>query len=82
MYYDCVVCPICCRLIGSDFATAAVLISFGAVLGRASPVQLILMAVIEIVVFQFNELIVFYVLKVYAQYLIFNWSRNWPKEAN
>jgi len=46
-------------LINSDFASAAVLISFGAVLGKVSMLQLIVMALFEIVVYQVNELIVF-----------------------
>ncbi|XP_064651471.1 ammonium transporter Rh type B-like [Lineus longissimus] len=44
-------------LVSSDFAAAAVLISFGAVLGKTSPLQLITMAFIEIVFFQVNEFI-------------------------
>lgn len=42
-------------LIGAEFAAAAVLISFGAVLGKTSPVQLLVMAVIETVLFACNE---------------------------
>ena len=42
-------------LFTSDFAAAAVLISFGAVLGRLSPLQMLIMAFMEIVVFQVNE---------------------------
>ena len=41
----------------SDFASAAVLISFGVVLGKASPLQLIVMALIEIVLFFVNEVL-------------------------
>ena len=41
----------------SDFAAAAVLISFGVVIGKTSPLQLIVMALIEIVVFFGNEVI-------------------------
>lgn len=41
----------------SDFAAAAVLISFGVVIGKTSPLQLIVMALIEIVVFTANEVI-------------------------
>ena len=44
-------------LISADFATAAVLISFGVVLGTTSPVQLIIMTIIEIVLFNINEVI-------------------------
>ena len=41
----------------SDFAAAAVLISFGAVIGVTSPLQLIVMSLIEIVLFLVNEVI-------------------------
>merc|ERR1719187_1958498 len=44
-------------LLNADFATAAVLISFGVVLGTTSPVQLIIMSLIEIVLFNVNEVI-------------------------
>lgn len=41
----------------SDFASAAVLISFGVVIGVTSPLQLIIMTLIEIVLFTVNEVI-------------------------
>ncbi len=41
----------------SDFASAAVLISFGVVIGTTSPLQLIIMTLIEIVLFTVNEVI-------------------------
>ena len=44
-------------LINADFAVAAVLISFGAVIGVTSPIQLLVMALIEIVLFNVNEII-------------------------
>jgi len=44
-------------MIGADFATAAVLISFGVVLGVASPLQLVIMTVVETVLFVVNEVI-------------------------
>ena len=44
-------------LISADFATAAVLISFGVVLGVTSPLQLIVMTVLEIIIFVVNEII-------------------------
>ena len=44
-------------LLNADFATAAVLITFGVVLGTTSPVQLVIMSIIEIVLFNVNEVI-------------------------
>jgi len=44
-------------LISADFATAAVLITFGVVIGTTSPVQLVIMTIIEIVLFNVNEII-------------------------
>ena len=41
----------------SDFAAATVLISFGVVIGKTSPLQLIVMSLIEIVLFEVNEII-------------------------
>jgi len=54
----------CCSIIGAEFTAAAVLISFGAVLGKVSATQLLLMALIEVLLFQVNQLIVFYKLQV------------------
>ena len=42
-------------MLTADFAAATVLISFGAVLGKTSPIQLIVMALIEVVLSQINE---------------------------
>ncbi|XP_004674088.1 PREDICTED: ammonium transporter Rh type A [Condylura cristata] len=42
-------------LINADFSTATVLISFGAVLGKTSPVQMLIMTIIEITIFAGNE---------------------------
>ncbi|XP_062394822.1 ammonium transporter Rh type B [Sardina pilchardus] len=44
-------------MINADFCTGAVLISFGAVLGKTSPVQLLVMAIIEVTLFAVNEFI-------------------------
>merc|ERR1719427_28112 len=44
-------------MISADFATAAVLISFGVVLGVTSPLQLIVMTVLETIIFVVNEII-------------------------
>jgi len=46
-------------LILAEFAAATVLISYGAVLGKLNALQLLVMAVIEIVLFQVNEYFVF-----------------------
>ncbi|ROL55278.1 Ammonium transporter Rh type A [Anabarilius grahami] len=51
-------------MINADFSTATVLISFGAVLGKTSPVQLLIMTLLEITVFCINEHLVVGVLKV------------------
>ncbi|XP_029436656.1 ammonium transporter Rh type B [Rhinatrema bivittatum] len=45
-------------MINADFCTGAVLISFGAVLGKASPVQLLVMTLIEVTLFGINEFII------------------------
>ncbi|GFY41381.1 ammonium transporter Rh type A, partial [Trichonephila inaurata madagascariensis] len=42
-------------LIGGNFASATVLISFGALLGKTSPMQLVVMSVFEITLFACNE---------------------------
>lgn len=42
-------------LINGSFAAAALLISFGGVIGRVSPLQLVVMSLIEIVVYTFNK---------------------------
>ncbi|XP_045594007.1 ammonium transporter Rh type A [Procambarus clarkii] len=44
-------------LLGADFSTATVLITFGAVLGKTTPTQLLLMAMLEIPLFIINEVI-------------------------
>lgn len=43
------------NLLNAEFASAVVLISFGAVLGKTSPVQLLVMALLEIPVFSVTE---------------------------
>ncbi|XP_077172212.1 ammonium transporter Rh type A [Paroedura picta] len=42
-------------IINADFSTATVLISFGAILGRTSPVQMLIMTIFEITIFTCNE---------------------------
>ncbi|XP_075893621.1 ammonium transporter Rh type A [Nelusetta ayraudi] len=51
------------KIINADFSTATVLISFGAVLGKTSPVQLLIMTVLEITIFSINEHLVANVLE-------------------
>ncbi|CAJ1076982.1 ammonium transporter Rh type A [Xyrichtys novacula] len=43
------------KIINADFSTATVLISFGAVLGKTSPLQLLIMTLLEITIFSINE---------------------------
>ena len=42
-------------LVGADFAGAAVLITMGAVLGKASPFQLLIIAFFELIFYSCNE---------------------------
>uniref|UniRef100_A0A803SLW9 Ammonium transporter Rh type A n=1 Tax=Anolis carolinensis TaxID=28377 RepID=A0A803SLW9_ANOCA len=51
-------------MITADFSVATVLISFGAVLGKTSPVQVLIMTILEITVFACNEHLVVNVLEV------------------
>ncbi|XP_044532339.1 ammonium transporter Rh type B isoform X1 [Gracilinanus agilis] len=51
-------------MINADFCTGAVLISFGAVLGKTSPVQLLLMSLLEVTLFGVNEFILLSLLGV------------------
>uniref|UniRef100_A0A8C9SYF1 Ammonium transporter Rh type A n=1 Tax=Scleropages formosus TaxID=113540 RepID=A0A8C9SYF1_SCLFO len=51
------------RMINADFSTATVLISFGAVLGKTSPLQLLILTLLEITTFAVNEHIVADLLK-------------------
>lgn len=57
-----------CRMINADFSTATVLISFGAVLGKTSPVQLLIMTILEITIFAINEHLVVEILGVREHY--------------
>ena len=50
-------------LVASDFAAAAVLITMGAVLGKASPFQLIIIAFFELMFYSANEAINIFVFK-------------------
>lgn len=51
-------------MINADFCTGSVLISFGAVLGKTSPVQLLIMAMFEVTLFAVNEFILLSILGV------------------
>jgi len=51
-------------LLEADFAVATVLISFGAILGVSSPVQLTVMAVIEVVCYNVSIYVGVTILKV------------------
>jgi hypothetical protein len=44
-------------LINGDFAAGAVLISFGAIIGVASPLQLVTLCIIEVFLYSLNEYI-------------------------
>jgi len=44
-------------MISADFATAAVLISFGVVLGVTTPLQLMVMTILETIIFVVNEVV-------------------------
>ncbi|XP_055310101.1 ammonium transporter Rh type A isoform X2 [Sitodiplosis mosellana] len=52
------------RVIEADIAAAVVLISMGAMLGRTTPIQLLFMALIEIVVYASNEYFQLELLKI------------------
>lgn len=54
-----------------DFAAATVLISFGAVLGKTGPIQLLVMALIEVVLSQVNEHIGLEILHVRHQLVLY-----------
>ncbi|XP_074836849.1 ammonium transporter Rh type B [Carettochelys insculpta] len=49
-------------MINADFCSGAILISFGAVLGKTSPIQLLLMALLEVTLFGINEYILLSIL--------------------
>lgn len=51
-------------LINADFCAGAVLISFGAVLGKTGPAQLLLMALLEVALFGLNEFVLLCLLRV------------------
>ena len=45
------------NLITSDFAAGAVLITFGAVLGKTTPLQMLIVVIFELIIYAINELI-------------------------
>ncbi|XP_069334674.1 ammonium transporter Rh type B isoform X1 [Eulemur rufifrons] len=51
-------------MINADFCAGAVLISFGAILGKTGPAQLLLMALLEVVLFGVNEFVLLSLLGV------------------
>ncbi|XP_067878625.1 ammonium transporter Rh type B isoform X2 [Heterodontus francisci] len=51
-------------MINADFCTGSVLISFGALLGKTSPVQLLIMTVFESALFPINEYILLSLLEI------------------
>lgn len=51
-------------MINADFCAGAVLISFGAVLGKAGPAQLLLLALLETLLFGVNEFVLLSLLGV------------------
>lgn len=53
-------------VIEADVSAAVVLISMGALLGRTTPIQLLLMALIEIIVYAGNEYLQLEFLKVFS----------------
>ena len=52
------------RLLSADLATATLLISFGALLGKTTPLQLVIMGLIETALFAANEHLGLHVFKV------------------
>ncbi|NXB26658.1 RHAG protein, partial [Rhagologus leucostigma] len=50
-------------MINADFSTATALISFGALLGKTSPIQMLILTLLEITIFACNEHLVTEVLK-------------------
>ena len=59
-------------LLTSDFTAAAILISFGAVLGKTSALQLVVMAILEVILLKVNEFVGIVHFKVnYLFYLLF-----------
>lgn len=49
----------------ASYSVASVLISFGAVLGRVGPLELLIMGLVEIVAYTLNEVLVYEVIGIY-----------------
>lgn len=58
-------------IIEADVSAAVVLISMGALLGRITPIQLLVMALIEIIVYAGNEYFQLELLKVFSLFIGF-----------
>lgn len=67
-------------MINADFCTGSVLISFGAVLGKTSPLQLLIMAMFEVTLFAVNEFILLTILGV--SYIKQMWRSTNNQTAN
>lgn len=63
-------------MINADFCTGSVLISFGAILGKTSPVQLLVMAIFEVTLFALNEFILLTILGVSFFGILFDRKNN------
>lgn len=61
-------------VIEADVSAAVVLISMGALLGRTTPIQLLVMALIEIIVYAGNEYFQLELLKVFSSFTGFGGS--------
>lgn len=69
-------------MIGADVAAAAVLISMGALLGRTTPIQLLLIGLVEIAIFACNEHLQLEILKVNARAYCTHWWNRICEKAN
>ncbi|XP_043535284.1 ammonium transporter Rh type B-like [Chiloscyllium plagiosum] len=56
--------PSSSSMINADFCTGSVLISFGALLGKTSPAQLLIMTMFESALFSINEYVLLSVLQI------------------
>ena len=60
-----------CSLINADFCVAGCLIAYGAVLGKVSPVQLLVMTLFGVTLFAVEEYIILNIIHVSANSYIF-----------